>query len=75
LQNEGLLSKNIFVAYHGALMRVIRPTRAFPRMKAARAALKGFDVMRMIRRGHCVLARPGAIGEVRLVNELFGLAA
>jgi transposase, IS6 family len=86
LQNEGLLSKhvehrtskylnNILEADHGALKRVIRPTRAFPRMKTARVALKGFEVMRMIRRGHCVLARPGVIGEIRLVNQLLGLAA
>jgi transposase, IS6 family len=86
LQDEGLLSKNvehrtskylnnILEADHGALKRVIRPTRAFPRMKTARVALKGFEVMRMIRRGHCVLARPGVIGEIRLVNQLLGLAA
>jgi hypothetical protein len=44
-------------------------------MKTARATLKGIEVMRMIRRGHCVLTRAGAIGEIRLVNQLFGLAA
>jgi transposase-like protein len=86
LQDEGLLSKNvehrtskylnnIIEADHGALKRVIRPTRGFQRMKTAWAALKGFEVMRMIRRGHCILARPGAKGEIRLVNQLFGLAA
>jgi transposase-like protein len=86
LQDEELLSKhvehrtskylnNIIEADHGALKRVIRPTRGFQRMKTARAALKGFEVMRMIRRGHCILARPGAKGEIRLVNQLFGLAA
>ena len=47
LQNEGLLSKdvehraskylnNILEADHGALRRVIRPTRGFQMMKAAR---------------------------------------
>jgi IS6 family transposase len=86
LQDEGLLSKNvehrtskylnnILEADHGALKRVIRPTRAFPRMKTARVALKGFEVMRLIRRWHCVLARPGVIGQIRLVNQFFGLAA
>jgi transposase-like protein len=86
LQDEGLLSKNvehrtsrylnnIIEADHGALKRVIRLTRGFQQMKTARAALKGFEVMRMIRRGHCVLARRGATGEIRLVNQLFGLAA
>jgi hypothetical protein len=31
--------------------------------------------MRMIRRGHCGLAQRGVTGEIRLVNQLFGLAA
>jgi transposase-like protein len=66
---------NIVEADHGALKRVIRPTRGFQRMKTAYATLKGFEVMRMIRRGHCLLTQPGATGEIRLVNKLFGLAA
>ena len=83
---EGLLSKvvehrtskylsNIIKADHGALKRVIRPTRGFHMMKTASATLKGFEVVRMIRRGHGVLTQPGAAGEIRLVNQLFGLAA
>jgi transposase-like protein len=86
LQNEGLLPKNvkhrtskylnnIIEADHGALKRLIRPTRGFQRMKTASATLKGFEVMRMIRRGHCILQQPGAIGEIRLINQLFGLTA
>ncbi len=66
---------NIIEADHGALKRMIRPTRGFQRMKTAYATIKGFEVMRMIRRGHCVLAQPGTTGEIRLVNKLFGLAA
>ena len=44
-------------------------------MKTAFATLKGFEVMRMIRRGHCVLTQPGTTGEIRLMNQLFGLTA
>jgi hypothetical protein len=33
-----------------------------------------FEVMRMIRRGHWLLHRTGPTGEIRLVNQLFGLA-
>jgi transposase-like protein len=84
LQREGLLSKdvehrtskylnNIIEADHGALKRVIRPTRGFQRMKTASATLRGFEVMRMIRRGHCMRQDPGTAGEIRLVNQLFGL--
>jgi transposase-like protein len=63
LQNEGLLPNdvvhrtskylnNILAADHGALKRVIRPTRGFQSMKTAAATLTGFEIMRMIRRGH-----------------------
>ncbi|WP_414475330.1 hypothetical protein [Microvirga sp. M2] len=54
---------------------MIRPTRGFQRMKTAAAALGGFEVTRMIRRGHCLLTQPGATGEIRLVNKLFCLPA
>ena len=86
LRTEGLLPKevvhrtskylnNIIEADHGALKRVIRPTRGFQSMKTGYATIKGFEVMRMIRRGHCILQQPGVAGEIRLVNQLFGLAA
>jgi transposase-like protein len=65
---------NIIEADHGALKRVIQPARGFQRMKTAYATIKGFEVMRMIHRGHC-LPEAGATGEIRLVNQLFGLAA
>jgi transposase-like protein len=86
LQKEGLLSKNvghrtskylnnIIEADQGALKRVIRPTRDFQRMRTTSATLKGFAVIRMIRRGHCCLAQRDVIGEIRLVSQLFGLPA
>ena len=86
LQSEGLLPKdaehrtskylnNIIEADHGALKRVIRPARGFQRMKTASATIGGFEVMRMIRRGHRILSHRGVTGEIRLVNQLFGLAA
>lgn len=46
---------NIIEADHGALKGVIRPTRGFQRMKTASVAIGGFEIMRMIRRGHCVM--------------------
>jgi transposase-like protein len=85
LQNEGLLPNdvvyrtskylnNLLEADHGALKRVIRPTRGFQSMKTAGATLKGFEIMRMIRRGHCIQRERRVTGEIRLVNRLFGLA-
>ncbi|WP_423201772.1 DDE-type integrase/transposase/recombinase [Edaphobacter modestus] len=49
---------NIIEADHGGLKRVIRPTRGFQTMRTASATIKGFEVMRMIRRRHCLLCRP-----------------
>jgi transposase-like protein len=85
LQNEGLLSKdvehrtskylnNIIEADHGALKRIIRLTCGFQRMKTASTTLKGFEVMRMVRRGYCLPRHAGVTGEIHLVNQLFGLA-
>ena len=86
LQSEGLLPQdvehrtskylnNIIEADHGALKRMIRPTRGFQTMKTAAVTLNGFEIMRMIRRGHYIQRERQAAGEVRLVNQLFGLAA
>jgi IS6 family transposase len=40
-------------------------------MKTASATIKGFEVMRMIRRSHCFTCKPHAKDEVRFVNKLF----
>jgi transposase, IS6 family len=66
---------NISEADHGTLQRVIRPTRGFQTMKTAAATLTGFEIMRMIRCGHCIQWERRATGEIRLVDQLFGLAA
>jgi hypothetical protein len=42
-------------------------------MQTAYATIKGFEIMRMIRHGHCVRQEPDAAAEVRFINKLFGL--
>src|ERR1700691_1191248 len=64
---------NIIEANHGALKRVIRPTRGFQTMKTAAATMKGFEMMRMIRRGHCLTCKPHGKDEVHFVNKLFDI--
>jgi transposase-like protein len=54
---------------------MIRRVRGFESVGTASATIKGFEIMRMIRRSHCMLKEPGAKGEVRFVNNLFGIAA
>ncbi|WP_455851189.1 DDE-type integrase/transposase/recombinase [Mesorhizobium sp. BHbdii] len=75
MPKKSMPDNNTIEADHGALKRVIRPTRGFQRMKTAYATIKGFAVMRMIRRGPCMLPESGATGEIHLVNQLLGLAA
>ena len=86
LQRDGQLSRNtrhraskylnnIVEADHGVLKQLIRPTRGFQTMKTAYATIKGFEIMRMIRRGHCLLRDAGVAGEVSFINTLFGLPA
>jgi len=86
LKREGQIAKdtrhrtskylnNIIEADHGALKRVIWPTRGFQTMKTATATIKGFEIMRMIRRGHCLTCKQGVHNEIRFVNRLFQVAA
>ena len=40
-------------------------------MGTAAAPIKGFEVMRMIRRGHCLTCKPRVKEEIRFVNKPF----
>ena len=40
-------------------------------MNTAPTTIKGFEVMRMIRRGHCLICKRQVKNKVRLVNKLF----
>ncbi len=62
-------------ADHGTLKRLIKPTLGFQSLRTAYATLKGFEVMRALKKGQGALCRtlPGVAGEVSLVNRNFGL--
>jgi transposase, IS6 family len=62
-------------ADHGALNRLINPMRGFTTLPTASATIKGFEVMRMIRKRQCLMLESGATGEVRFVNRRFRVAA
>jgi len=66
---------SVIEADHGKLKQLIRPVRGFETMKTAYATIKGFEVMRALRKGQA-----GAFnitrdicGEARLVERAFGL--
>src|SRR3546814_2812921 len=66
---------NVIKADHGKLKILIKPVRGFKSIPTAYATIKGFEVMRALRKGQarpwCL--QPGIRGEVRLVERAFGL--
>lgn len=60
---------------HGKLKRLIKPTLGFKSLKTAYATIKGFEVMRMFKKGQMDLWKygQGLKGEIRLVNQQFNV--
>ena len=66
---------NVVEADHGKLKQLIRPVRGFKTLKTAYATIKGFEVMRALRKGQArVFAlQDGIVGEARIVERAFGV--
>ena len=66
---------NIVEADHGKLKYLIKPTLGFKSMKTAYATIKGFEVMRMFKKGQMDVWKygQGLTGEIRLINKQFGV--
>lgn len=66
---------NVVEADHGKLKRLIKPTLGFQSMKTAYATIKGFEVMRMIKKKQTRAYHifDGVKGEIRLIERCFGL--
>src|SRR3546814_1950433 len=66
---------NVIEADHGKLKILIKPVRGLKSIPTAYATIKGFEVMRALRKGQarpwCL--QPGIRGEVRLVERAFGI--
>ena len=58
-------------ADHGKLKQLIRPVRGFKTLKTAYATIKGFEVMRALRKGQgrCFNFQGGVIGQVRMIER------
>ena len=85
--NEGLIHRkrkylnNVIEADHGKLKRLVKPTLGFKSMKTAYATPKGFEVMRMFRKGqfdlwygfhpHGLNRNVRLQGEIRLIERQF----
>ena len=56
---------------HGKLKRLIKPTLGFKSLKTAYATIKGFEVMRMFKKGRFEIWKydQGIIGEIRIITD------
>ncbi|CAG4900950.1 unnamed protein product [Acidocella sp. C78] len=68
---------NVVEAHHGKLKHLTRPVRGFKTLKTAYATIKGFEVMRVLRKGQAAMFNltRDICGEARLVERAFGLGA
>jgi transposase-like protein len=68
---------NVIEADHGKLKQLIRPVRGFKTLKTAYATIKGFEVMRALRKGQAAAFNitRDICGEARIVERAFGLGA
>ena len=66
---------NVIEADHGKLKQLIRPVRGFKTLKSAYATIKGFEVMRALRKGQASAFNitRDIRGEARIVERAFGL--
>lgn len=66
---------NVVEADHGKLKQLIRPMRGFKTLQTAYATIKGFEVMRALRKGQVAIFNlTGDIcGEARIVERAFGI--
>ena len=68
---------NVIEADHARLKQLIRPMRGFKTLKTAYATIRGFEVMRALRKGQTAIFNltQNIHGEVRIVERAFGLGA
>ena len=66
---------NVVESDHGKLKLLIRPVRGFKTLKTAYATIKGFEVMRALRKGQAEIfaLQDGIVGEARIVERAFGV--
>jgi len=68
---------NVIEADHGKLKQLIRPVRGFKTLKTAYATIKGFEVMRALRKRQAAAFNitRDICGDAHIVERAFGLGA
>lgn len=71
----GRLRRNVIEANHGKLQQLIGPVRGFKTLKTAYATIKGFVVMRALRKGQAAIFNltRDVRGEARIVERAYGI--
>ncbi len=66
---------NLIESDHGKLKRLIKPTFGFKSLITAYVTIKGFEVMRMFKKGQMDIWKyhQGLKGEIRLINQQFNV--
>ena len=66
---------NVIEADHGKLRQLIRPVRGFKTLRTASATIKGFEIMRALKKGQAKFFQfqEGIMGQVRLIERQFGI--
>ncbi|WP_157070974.1 DDE-type integrase/transposase/recombinase, partial [Neokomagataea thailandica] len=66
---------NVIEADHGKLKQLIKPVRGFKTLKTAYATIKGFEVMRALKKGQARSwqQEKGITGKVRLIEKQFSV--
>ncbi len=66
---------NIIEADHGKLKRLLNPVRGFKSIRTASATIKGFELMRMFKKGQMDIWKlgQGLTGEIWLIERQFGI--
>jgi IS6 family transposase len=60
---------------HAALKRLIKPRKGFQTLRTAKATLLGVEAFRTIKRADIFKPAVHASAELRLINDMFGIAA
>jgi transposase-like protein len=76
--SQGKYLNNRLESDHGKLKLLLNPVRGFKTMKTAFATLRGFELMRIFRKGqlkswHTCSCSPGTQAEICLINKQFGI--
>ena len=64
---------NLIDSDHASMKRIITIGKGFKTLASAKKTLRGIEIFRMIKIGHCAHINPGVHGEMQFYFSLYGL--